>query len=162
MIKRCDLTDHHQRGIRQRELVFGYVGEFLDLADDVVAKVTNQATVHGWQFLDSWRAVRLEDDIDRSQDALVARHVDAQITIDLDGVAGCGQRCSGSAAHKGKSTPAFTVLDRLEDETWLIADQAGERCDWRGQVSDQFSPYGQDGVRLCPGAELLSCGAVRH
>ena len=109
-----DLADDHQRRVGRPSWSWRYVGQSLDLADDVVAEVADEPAVHRWQFVDDRRAVRREHRLDRGEDSLVGGHVDAQVTV--DGERGCQwssvspgvdgpRRRTGSSVRRSRPIP---------------------------------------------------------
>ena len=67
-----------------------------------------------------------------------------------------GERGERVAADERPAAPALAVLDRLEQEAGLVADERGAKAaTGRGEVGQHLAPHGDDGVLAGQGPELL-------
>ncbi len=115
------------------------------------------------EFLDLGRAIDLEQVLDGSEDAAIARHVGGHITIDLEQSIAqhqCGQRI---ATDERPATPALTVLDRFEQEPGrVVTAETGERGDGRDEIGEKVAPHGNDGMVGRQFAESLTRRRREH
>ncbi len=156
------LPDHGQHRVRVAEVVRGHVGQVLDLAHDVVPEVPEHTAVQRGQVLQRRRPPGGQQHLQCGEDALVERDARRQGAGHLDGATAGGQRGDGVAPDERPPAPALAVLDGLEQEPRLVADQTGERRDRGGEVAQHLAPHRDDRVRPGQLPERVAVGAQGH
>ena len=137
----------------------------LDLADDVVTEIADDASVKRGEVVNDRRAVLLEQGLDGSQDAAIERNVRRKLALHGDDAVPGDEGRRRSPAHEGPPAPPFGVLDGLQQEGPLApvgAGQAGEGGDGRGQIGQQLPPHRHDGVLGGQGGELVAAGPIHR
>ena len=158
-----ELADHRHHRVGVALVVGRDVGQVLDLAHDVVAEVAHDPAVQRRQVVE-----RAAPSTPSSRCSMAARipwssgTPGGQRAGRLDLAAARGEGGERVAADEAPAAPPLAVLDRLEQEAVVVADQPGEGRHGRGEVGQHLAPHGDHGVVAGQGPELLAAGAERH
>jgi len=100
--------------------------------------------------------------LDRGEDAGVEGGPVGDLPRDGDGAPAGREGGQRVATDERPAAPPLAVLDGLEQEPGLVAHQAGEGGDGRGEVGQDLPPNGDDGVLTGEGPELVAAGTEGH
>ena len=156
------LADHRDDGVGIAEIVVGNVGQVLDLADDVVAQVADQAAVQRRQSGDLGRPIVVEQTLQRDEYALVSGYVDAEVALDAQRAVLRHECPVRAPADERPATPAVAALHRLEQESIPVAHHAGEGRHRRGEIGEQLTPHRHDPMVGRETPELVELGEDGH
>ena len=159
MVERRDLTNDGEDSFRVAEVVRRHVGQAFDLADDVVAEVPDDATVQRRQVGQGRRAKYVDERFERRQRAAIKRHLRWQVALNVENAVAQHERGLRRAPDEAEATPPLT-LDRLEQEPGLVADEAHEFRQRRGEIGEQLAPDRNDAVPRRQRAEVVPTGLV--
>ena len=139
----------------------GNVGQMLDLAHDVVAEVADETAVQRRQLGQHRRSVVREHRLDRGEHTAIERDAVGQRLIDLDSSVPPNERRDRPPADERPAPPAL-VLDRLEQEAGLVADDAQEPGDRGRQIAQHLAPHGHHRVIARERVEISPRGLRAH
>ena len=131
----------------------------LDLADDVVAEVAHQPAVQRRKLGQVRRSPSGEHRVEGIEDAALERDARGQRACGRDCLPPGGQCGHRVAADERPAPPALAVLDRLEEEAGVVANEPSEGSDRRGEVGQQLPPDRDDGVVARQRTKLSARGA---
>ena len=154
MVEGRQLSDDSQDGIRLSEVVRWDVRQVLDLSDDVVPEVADQAAVQRRQLRQVGRVHRGQDRLQggqhplRSGDSSRTQGVEVEITTGVDLRAVRHDGGQWVSTDEGVPPPALSSLDGLEQEPAGVpkAYDLHERGHRGDGVGHDLSPHGHDAV----------------
>jgi hypothetical protein len=155
VIERGERSDHAHHRVGQAVIVRRHVGQVLDLADHVVAEIPHDAAVERGELGEGRGGVHAEQCVDRRQDPAIGGDRVGQITADRELAVPEHHRGGRVAADEREAGPALPVLDRLQQEPRLVADELDERCDRCLEIAEDLGPDGDDAVLRREGLERL-------
>ena len=141
MIEDGEGADQTHDRVGHAVVVGGNIGQVLDLSHHVVAEEACEATEQRGQILDLGRGVRGEELLESDEHSLIGGKVDAGVAGDRHPAVAQHEGCHWITADEGEPAPALTVLDRLEDETGIIADELHESRDRGLQIGQHLGPH---------------------
>ena len=135
------LADHRDDGVGMPEIVGRRRRQPLDLPDDVVAEIADQAAMKRGELIETRRAELVEERLQAGEDAFIARNRARKgARGHLDPACPSYQGRGRRASDEGKAAPALAVLDRLEQESGTVPDHGPESPDGRQAVGHELAP----------------------
>ncbi len=140
VVERHEVTDDREHRVGPAPVVGGDIGQVLDLTDNVVAHVADDAAVEGWEIGIGLPSEGGEERVERVEHPAVAIDVARQRPFHVDGAVTEHQAGQRAATDEGPSRPTATVIDRFKEEPGLVTAQPGEDGHRRDVVGEEFPP----------------------
>ena len=100
--------------------------------------------------------------LERREHPLFRVDVDAEVADHLQSTVLRHQGSLRASTDERPPTPPVAVVDRLEQEPLVVADDSGECGDGGGEIRQDLGPHRHHRVVGCQSGELVEIGADPH